>query len=119
MPQPKLVFSPQPGEICFGSRNGDPTEATSLVNQRCRPTASKWPQPGSNATFSITSGNLLFEHWVSGFSSPPALQLFPGLTARPVGTTVPFPALNAAAPATPLPFEANAVWEASTETPNQ
>src|SRR5215470_5604948 len=81
-------------------------------------TPSKWPQPGSTASFSMTSGNLLFEHRVVLLSNPLALQLFPGLTPRPTGTTVPFPGLKAAAPATPFPFEAKAVRDASTETPN-
>src|SRR5271169_2935387 len=58
---------------------------------------------------------MLFEHSVWLSRSPPALQVLAGLTPRPAGTTRALPGVNPTA----APFEAKAVCEASTETPNQ
>src|ERR1700722_6978462 len=68
----------------------------------------------------MMSGAGLTEHWVTLSRRPDALQLLVTLVMAVGGTTVPELAdETATAPATPLPFEANAVCDDSTDTANQ
>ena len=63
----------------------------------------------------MTSGAMLFEHEVMLSNKPAALQVLVALTDNPGGTVKPVFGV----PATAAPFEAKAVCEDSTDTPNQ